>query len=71
MTKRLSHLRISTASTPILYGAAYNVYVRAVRLALAEKGVDYRLIEVALNAEEGAPANYLHHANFMRIRRVG
>ena len=67
MTKRLSHLRISTVSTPILYGAAYNVYVRAVRLALAEKGVDYRLIEVALNAEEGAPANYLHHANFMRI----
>jgi glutathione S-transferase len=67
VTKRLSHLRISTVSTPILYGAAYNVYVRAVRLALAEKGVDYRLIEVALNAEEGAPANYLHHANFMRI----
>ena len=25
------------------------------------------LIEVELNAEEGAPANYLHHANFMRI----
>jgi glutathione S-transferase len=67
LTKRLSHLRMSTASTPILYGAAYNVYVRAVRLALAEKGVDYRLIEVELNAEEGAPANYLHHANFMRI----
>ncbi|HJT13407.1 MAG TPA: glutathione S-transferase family protein [Dongiaceae bacterium] len=67
MTKRLPHLRMSTAGTPILYGAAYNVYVRAVRLALAEKGVDYRLIEVALNAEEGAPANYLHHANFLRI----
>ena len=67
VTKRLSHQRMSTAGTPILYGAAYNVYVRAVRLALAEKGVDYRLIEVALNAEEGAPANYLHHANFMRI----
>lgn len=67
LTKRLPHLRMSTAGTPILYGAAYNVYVRAVRLALAEKGVDYRLIEVALNAEEGAPANYLHHANFLRI----
>ncbi len=67
VTKRLPHLRMSTASTPILYGAAYNVYVRAVRLALAEKGVDYRLIEIELNAEEGAPANYLHHANFMRI----
>jgi glutathione S-transferase len=67
LTKRLSHQRMSTASTPMLYGAAYNVYVRAVRLALAEKGVDYGLIEVELNAEEGAPANYLHHANFMRI----
>jgi glutathione S-transferase len=67
LTKRLPHLRISAASTPILYGAAYNVYVRAVRLALAEKGVDYQLIEVELNAEEGAPANYLHHAHFMRI----
>jgi glutathione S-transferase len=51
----------------VLYGAAYNVYVRAVRLALAEKGVGYDLIEVDLGAEEGAPANYLHHANFMRI----
>ena len=51
----------------MLYGAAYNVYVRAVRLALAEKGVQYQLIEVDLGAEEGAPANYLHHANFMRI----
>lgn len=51
----------------MLYGAAYNVYVRAVRLALAEKGVDYRLVEVDLGAEEGAPANYLHHASFMRI----
>ena len=51
----------------MLYGAAYNVYVRAVRLALAEKGVQYQLIEIDLGAEEGAPANYLHHANFMRI----
>ena len=51
----------------MLYGAAYNVYVRAVRLALAEKGVEYQLIELDLGAEEGAPANYLHHTSFMRI----
>lgn len=31
---------------PILYGAAYSVYVRAARLALAEKGVAYKLVEV-------------------------
>jgi glutathione S-transferase len=60
-------LRTAAASTPVLYGAAYNVYVRAVRLALAEKDVDYQLIEVDLGAEQGAPANYLHHASFMRI----
>ena len=67
MSKPLVHLRDSISDAPILYGAAYNVYVRAVRLALAEKGVDYQLIEVDLGAEEGAPANYLHHASFMRI----
>lgn len=67
MSKPLVHLRDSISTAPILYGAAYNVYVRAVRLALAEKGVDYQLIEVDLGAEEGAPANYLHHTNFMRI----
>ena len=54
-------------AVPVLYGAAYNVYVRVVRLALAEKGVDYQLIEVDLGAEEGAPANYLHHQSVMRI----
>lgn len=67
LTKPLMQLRESISTEPILYGAAYNVYVRAVRLALAEKGVDYQLIEIDLGAEEGAPANYLHHASFMRI----
>jgi len=33
-------------SHPTLYGAAYSVYVRAARLALVEKGVDYALVEV-------------------------
>jgi glutathione S-transferase len=59
--------RPSTQPAPILYGAAYNVYVRAVRLALAEKGVEHQLVEVDLGAEEGAPANYPHHHSFMRI----
>jgi len=67
LSKPLVHLRDSISDAPILYGAAYNVYVRAVRLALAEKGVQYQLIELDLGAEEGAPANYLHHASFMRI----
>lgn len=67
MSKSLAHLHAAISTAPILYGAAYNVYVRAVRLALAEKGVDYQLIEIDLGAEEGAPANYLHHHSFMRI----
>ena len=31
---------------PTLYGASYSVYARAVRMALAEKGAPYRLVEV-------------------------
>ena len=33
-------------SSPTLYGAAYSVYVRAARLALVEKGVAYKLVEI-------------------------
>ena len=36
---------------PIVFGAAYSVYVRAVRLALVEKGVPYRLEEIDIFAE--------------------
>jgi glutathione S-transferase len=69
LTKPLPNLHPSaaTSTAPILYGAAYNVYVRAVRLALVEKGVEYRLVEIDLGAEEGAPANYLYNVTFMRI----
>jgi glutathione S-transferase len=69
LSKPLHNLRRAPAAStdPILYGAAYNVYVRAVRLALAEKGVEYQLVEVDLGSEEGAPANFLYHHSFMRI----
>lgn len=33
-------------SKPTLYGPAYSTYTRSVRLALEEKGVDYKLVEV-------------------------
>jgi glutathione S-transferase len=46
-------------SEPILFGAPYSVYVRSVRLALAEKGVPYRLVEVDVFAPGGPPAEYL------------
>src|SRR5215475_16098998 len=54
-------------SEPILFGAAYSVYVRAARLALAEKQVPYRLVEVDIFAPDGPPADYLERHPFQRI----
>ena len=54
-------------SDPILFGAAYSVYVRIARLALVEKGVAYRLEEVDIFAEGGPPADYLARHPFGRI----
>ncbi len=52
---------------PILFGASYSVYVRAVRLALEEKRVPYRLVEVDIFAPEGPPPDYLQRHPFKRI----
>ena len=52
---------------PILFGAAYSVYVRIARLALVEKGVAYRLEEVDIFAEGGPPADHLARHPFGRI----
>jgi glutathione S-transferase len=52
---------------PIVFGAAYSVYVRIVRLALAEKGIAYRLQEVDVFAEDGPPPDYLARHPFGRI----
>jgi glutathione S-transferase len=54
-------------SEPILFGAPYSVYVRAARLALVEKGVPYRLVEIDIFADEGPPADYLRRQPFRRI----
>ncbi|HEX4569183.1 MAG TPA: glutathione S-transferase family protein [Dongiaceae bacterium] len=54
-------------SDPILFGAAYSVYVRIARLALVEKGVAYRLVEVDIFAKAGPPADYLARHPFGRI----
>src|SRR5262249_44491608 len=51
---------------PILFGAAYSVYVRAARLALEEKRVPYRLIEVDIFAPDGPPPDYLLRHPFKR-----
>ena len=52
---------------PTLYGAAYSVYVRAARMALAEKGVGYRLVEVDVFAAGGPPAEHLARQPFGKI----
>jgi len=52
---------------PIVFGAAYSVYVRAVRLALHEKGVAYDLVEVDVFAPSGPPAEHLARHPFGRI----
>jgi glutathione S-transferase len=51
----------------VLYGAAYSVYVRAVRLVLAEKCVAYRLEEVDVFGPEGVPAAHRARHPFGRI----
>jgi glutathione S-transferase len=52
---------------PVLYGAAYSVYVRSCRLALAEKGVPYRLEDVHVFASEGPPPEHLTRQPFGKI----
>jgi glutathione S-transferase len=54
-------------SEPILFGAAYSVYVRIARLALAEKGVACRLVEIDIFADGGPPADYAARQPFGRI----
>jgi glutathione S-transferase len=52
---------------PILYGAAYSVYTRVARLALAEKQIPHRLEEIDIFAHGGPPAGYLRRQPFGQI----
>jgi glutathione S-transferase len=56
-----------TVDEPTVYGAAYSVYVRAVRLALEEKAVAYRLVEVDVFAPGGPPAEHRQRHPFGKI----
>jgi glutathione S-transferase len=53
--------------TVVVYGAAYSVYVRIVRIVLAEKGVAYDLVPVDVFAHEGLAADYIVRHPFGRI----
>ncbi len=50
-----------------LFGASYSVYVRIVRLVLAELGIAYALSEVDIFAKDGVPVDYLERHPFGRI----
>lgn len=52
---------------PIVYGARYSVYVRAVCLTLTEKSVPYELVEVDVFSADGLPSEHLRRQPFGRI----
>ncbi len=54
-------------SPVIVFGASYSVYVRIVRLVLAEIGVPYDLVEIDIFAKETVPADYRDRHPFDRI----
>lgn len=51
----------------VVYGAAFSVYVQAVRLVLEEKGVDYELHEVDPFGPDGPSAEHLARHPFGKI----
>lgn len=55
---------------PIVFGAPYSVYVRAVRLALEEKDIAYELVPVDVFAPGGPPAEHLLRHPFGKIPAV-
>ena len=52
-------------ANPILYGPGYSTYVRSVRLALEEKGVDYDHVEFDLM--QGMPDDQLERQPFSKV----
>ena len=45
-------------SAPVIYGTPFSTYVRSVRMALQEKGVDYKHVDVSvLGGEQKQPAH--------------
>jgi glutathione S-transferase len=50
-----------------LYGLTRSVYTRIARLALEEKGIDYRLHEVEIFGPDGVPAEHRERHPFGRI----
>lgn len=49
---------------PVLFGPSYSVYVRIVKIVLAEKGVDYQQVEFDVFDREDWPADWLERQPF-------
>jgi glutathione S-transferase len=58
---------VTVQEKPIVFGAPYSVYVRAVRLALEEKGVPYDLVPVDIFADGGPPVEHVARHPFGKI----
>src|SRR5260221_6569341 len=56
-----------SSDRPTVFGAPYSVYVRAVRLALEEKGVDYEIVPVDIFQSSGAPPEHKARHPFGKI----
>jgi glutathione S-transferase len=60
-------VKVDPEQTPIVFGAPYSVYVRAVRLALEEKHIAYELVPVDIFVPGGPPAEHLVRHPFAKI----
>jgi hypothetical protein len=58
---------MGSTDNPIVFGAPYSVYVRAVRLALEEKGIIYELVPVDIFARGGPPSDPMKRHPFGKI----
>jgi glutathione S-transferase len=58
---------MTAAAKPVVFGAPYSVYVRAVGLALEEKAVDYELVPVDIFAPSGVPPEHKVRHPFGKI----
>jgi glutathione S-transferase len=54
-------------TTPVVYGPTYSTYTRSARMALDEKGVDYKLEEVNLLQGETQKPDHLARQPFGRV----
>lgn len=58
-------------AAPVIYGPAYSTYTRTVRLALEEKGIDYRLDEVDILQGQAQKPEHVARHPFAKVPALG